>query len=417
MPHAPELYRHPKDDALATELANESDVKQALRTLETANAGYGFVSRRHLLTGALRLTRSMAPEIADTVSHCRSVLGFDAPVEVYVQQESLFNAFAMPRIGAGPYVMVLSSRLLEAFTPEELRFVVGHELGHMRLDHFRLPVPRITTLQNNEGAIVGRANALKLFLWSRAAELSADRAGLLCGGDPEAAASGFFKLASGLSSTRIKPDLEAFSTQLDSLEASPKARGSLDASQERELLDCFLSHPYNPIRVRALLAFFRSKRFHDASGHGPNTLDDAQVDALTNRDLALMEPSYLEEKGVASEQFRAALYAGGVLVATADGEVHTNERQALRSLLGQARVEEPLDAEKAKKRFDALLPSLLKEPLAQRARLVQHLVVVSASDGVVDPREVGQLEALAQALQVDPVVVHETVRSAAHPLD
>jgi hypothetical protein len=57
----PEALRTRRERSLSQELAAESDVAFALKKLEERHGGYGFMGRRSLLTGALRLTRTMAP--------------------------------------------------------------------------------------------------------------------------------------------------------------------------------------------------------------------------------------------------------------------------------------------------------------------------------------------------------------------
>ena len=130
---------------LRKELGEREDVKRAIRRLKEHWSGRGFGARRDLLTHALRLTRAMSPEIADTVQRCREVLGFERPVEVFVRPEPVFNA-AIMKNDSGPVSLILSSRLLEVFTPGELCFVVGHELGHAYFDHFGIPMPATAAL-------------------------------------------------------------------------------------------------------------------------------------------------------------------------------------------------------------------------------------------------------------------------------
>ena len=78
-------------------------------------------------------------------------------------------------------MIVLSSRLLEAFSPEELRFVIGHELGHMVFDHFGIPMPHTAKVEDLAGPLVSRANALRLYVWCRSAEISGIGASLVVG--------------------------------------------------------------------------------------------------------------------------------------------------------------------------------------------------------------------------------------------
>ena len=406
-----------RDKNLRESLGADSGVKRALQKFDERSSGFGLGGRRSLLTGALRLTRSMSPEIADALAACREMIGFDKPIEVYVKPDPMLNAFCMKN-PSGPTIVCVSSRLLEVFTPAELRFVIGHELGHAAFDHFGIPMPVTATLEDIGGTLVSRPVSLQLYVWCRAAEISADRVGLVCAKDPVAAASGFFKIASGLSSSRVKTDLEAYARQIDSLASTPEARSA--PRDDDDTLDCFSTHPYSPVRVRAVLAFARSRTYHDAIGmsDGGGGLADADVEAMVERDLELMEPSYLEEKSARSELMRKVLYGAGVSVAAANGEITQSERRALQVLLGSDQVDGPIDLEKVRKELDGRIDQAVKEvPLAGRCQLVQHLTIVAAADGKVEQSEVDEMHRLAARLGVDMQVVEQTLAGAASPMD
>ena len=91
----PSTFQARADRSMRADLLAEKDVKWALRKIEERTNGFGLVSRRQLLTGALRLTRSMSPEVADTVSRCRDILGLDRAVEVYVRPNPMLQASAI----------------------------------------------------------------------------------------------------------------------------------------------------------------------------------------------------------------------------------------------------------------------------------------------------------------------------------
>ncbi len=404
-----------RDRTLRAELMEERDVQYALKKVDELSSGYGFVSRRSLLTGALRLTRGMAPEVADSLAHCREVLGFTTPVEVYVRPEPVFNAGAIRNPGGGPHIIVISSRLLEVFTPEELRFVIGHEMGHMAFDHFGIPMPATAAVEDMAGQMVTRFNALRLYLWCRSAEITADRVGLVCAGDPVAAASGFFKLASGLSSPRIVTDLEAYATQVESLASAPEARSK--PRHDDDTLDCFSTHPYSPLRVRAVVAFSKSRTYRSITGQGEDGYSDDEVEAIVERDLSLMEPGYLEEKNDESQLMRRMLYCAGISVAAANGTIEDSELRALKTLLGPDDTWGPPNAEAARAELEQKFDAANQVPFARRAQLVQHLTIVAAADGSVDQWELGEMGRIAWRLGVDPSVIEQTLQAAAHPMD
>ncbi len=410
----PRQFQVRREQQLRDELMSDFGVKKALAKLREYRGGKGYGYRRNLLSSTLRLTRSMSPEIADTVTECKEMLGYTSPVEVYVTPEHQFNATCYREV-KGPTVLTVSSRLLEAFTPAELRFVIGHELGHAAFDHYGLPMPVTATIEELGIPFVSRPTSLRLYAWCRSAELSADRIGLLCARDPEAAASGFFKLASGMASPRVRPDLATFARQVESLASAPEAR---EKEYDEDTLDCFSTHPYNPVRVRAVWAFSRSDAYRAALGQSTDSSWPLEeVEALVERDLQLMEPSYLEEKNQTSDTLRRLLYTAGIAVAAASGGVEPAELEAIGRLLGSDHADAPTDVTKVLGDLAGRIKDALEVPLRNRAQLVQHLTIVAAADGAVSDEELHVMEDIAQRLEVGAQVVHQTIRGAMHPID
>ncbi len=403
-----------RDRSLRAELAADRGVGKALEKFEQRASGWGFRHRRSLLAEAIRLNRRMAPAVAEALADCREWLGVTTPVEVFLEPKPVYSAF-LSRGRSGPLALGLSSRLLEEFSPAELRFVIGHELGHALFDHFGIPMPITATIEDVGGTLVSRAVQLKLFVWCRAAEVSADRAGLLCAGDPEIAATAFFKMSSGLSRPVIKTDLEAFASQVESLASAPSA--AHEVRDDDDTLDCFSTHPYTPVRVRALLAFGRSRAFADRLGRGDGALSLDDVEAIVERDLALMEPSYLEDRGPEADKMRRTLYCAGVSVADAHGGISPAELAALRALLGAKQAAAVDDVAAIRTELDGLLGELTSTPLARRAQLVQHLTVIAGVDGHVADEEYEEMQRIASALGVAPQIIDQTLAGASAPMD
>ena len=404
-----------RDRELRVDLEQDRGVKKALEKYEQRASGYGFRHRRGLLAEAIRLNKRMAPEISEALAHCRKVLGFDRPIEVFLRPDPVYNAFCA-RGRTGPLTIGLSARLIEDFSPEELRFVIGHEVGHALFDHFGIPMPITATIEDIGGTLVSRAVQLRLFVWCRAAEVSADRAGLLCAGDPEVAASAFFKLSSGLSKPgMINTDLESFASQVESMASAPSA--AVDVRDDDDTLDCFSTHPYTPVRVRALLAFGKSSAFRTLAGSGSDGINLEDVEQIVERDLSLMEPSYLEERGDEAERMRRGLYCAGVSVAAAHAGISEQELSALRALLGAKQTKTPEDVPAIKEELEKLLGELAKGSLAHRAQLVQHLTVIAGVDGHVAEEEYAEMARIAERLDVPSQVIDQTLAGAAKPMD
>ncbi len=403
-----------RDRDLRGELADDRGVKKALEKFDQRASGWGFRQRRSLLADAIRLNKRMAPEVSKALAECREKLGFDQPVEIYLKPDPGYNAFCS-RGRTGPLIVALSSRLVEDFSPAELRFVLGHELGHAVYDHFGIPMPITATIQDIGGTLVSRAVQLRLFVWCRAAEVSADRAGLVCAGDPEIGATAFFKLSSGLTRPTITADFEAFASQIEAMASAPSATN--DARDDDDTLDCFSTHPYTPVRVRALIAFGRSAAYRSRTGRGEDGISLDDVEQIVERDLALMEPTYLEEKSTAAEKLRRGLYLAGVSVAAAHGGIQPEEMSALRALLGAKQAQTPEDVDKLASELETVLTDLASQSLAHRAQLVQHLTVIAGADGHVAEEEYTEMARIAERLGVPPTIIDQTLSGAASPMD
>ncbi len=151
-------------------------------------------SRRKLARGGTPVQRQ--PQLAALVERCRQRLGLDEPVDVYVLDQPVRNAFA---IGMGtPYAVVLYTGLIRELGRRELEFVIGHELGHVMFRHTRiLGIIGQLGVQTFGIPVLGYAIRYIFLIWSRVAEHSADRAGLAACGSLEAALRTQLKLALG----------------------------------------------------------------------------------------------------------------------------------------------------------------------------------------------------------------------------
>ncbi|WNG37106.1 M48 family metallopeptidase [Archangium violaceum] len=397
----PILFQSATERRLRDELLADKELQRALRHLEEHPARSApLARRRRLLSDAFRLTYSTAPAVMAALAACEETLGYEGPVEVFVHPEPGLRAAAVYRPPETP-VIVLSARLLEVLPEAELRFVLGHELGHLAFGHFTLPLPATTMAGEASGRLVRHTTTLRLYQWSRAAELSADRAGLLCARDAEAAASALFKLASGMSSAPVKSELRAHIRQVDALLSGASAREK--PREEEETLGLFSTHAFGAPRLRGIAAFARTRTFLRIAGRYASEEGhlDEDADRLLINDLQELAPAYLEETSGSAELLRRALVQGERVVSPSneDGPPLPSPEAARREL-GEtlARVNQ-------------------EATLSERARLVQHLTLVAAPDGNVGDEGFLELRRIAGALSVPAWLVDEALRGAAHPLD
>jgi Zn-dependent protease with chaperone function len=121
--------------------------------------------------------------------------------EIYVANDPTTNAVT---IGMDKPFIVLNSGLVELLDDDELAFVIAHELGHVMSGHavYQTLLQRLLQLSLGLAAVPLGGLGIRVIIaalleWSRKAELSADRAGLLGVQDPAVALRVHMQLASG----------------------------------------------------------------------------------------------------------------------------------------------------------------------------------------------------------------------------
>ena len=100
----------------------------------------GSLSDMHdlVLASQLRVTAVVSPRLHGLLAEVQAALGFADPIELFVGQDAQINAGAIHALRAGrPHLLSLTSALVERMDDDELRFVLGHEVGHLAFEHYR----------------------------------------------------------------------------------------------------------------------------------------------------------------------------------------------------------------------------------------------------------------------------------------
>lgn len=382
------------DRDLSEKLLEEELVKKVIEEIEKEEKKSPGGVRRHLLATSLRLTESMMPGMHKTVAECRERLGIEIPLELYVYPSASFNA-ACIKPEAGRLFIMVSSSLLESFPDDERRFVLGHELAHHLYGHHDIPIGYI--LKGKHPPPPGLA--LRLFAWSRYAEISADRAGAACANDPDAVARSLFRLASGMSGDLGTINIDEFADQVDDLQTEQQEPG-----QKTPQADWFSTHPFSPLRLKAVRHYFESELFREG-GIKASTLE-ARVQVL----MSLMEPSYLEEKTEGAETARRLLFAAAIAVADAVDGISESEIEAFEKFFGEDSFTDKLDVEAIKGTLDARIADANeKVSHVRRIQVLRDLCVIARADGHASGEEAELVRDIADALEVPFEIVSETL--------
>ncbi|SNY83006.1 Zn-dependent protease with chaperone function [Nocardia amikacinitolerans] len=251
-------WEHPADRTALVALRSLAGFDTVLRTLS------GLLQERQhrllYLATAVRVDERQFRTLHDLRTDCVEILDARTTPEMFVLQSPHVNAFT---IGMDRPFIVLTTALIDLMDTEELRFVVGHELGHALSGHavYRTMLMHLLRLSASVGWMpVGgwalRAIVAALMEWSRKSELSGDRAGLLCGQDVEASVRVHMKTAGGAWVREMNHG--AFLAQADDYERSGDLRDGVLKLLNLELQ----SHPFSVLRAAELRRWIQSGEYN-----------------------------------------------------------------------------------------------------------------------------------------------------------
>ncbi len=265
----------------------------------------------HGLAQHVRVGERVLPRLYRAAREVEERLGLTADLTVFVYASPEINAFVSTDDEAGRILMFVSSSLLTALTAEEWHVVLGHELGHHIFGHHRYPRPAD-----------GEPN-LRILELMRAAEISADRAGLIACGNVETTLRAMLKVTSGLDERLLEVDVGAYMRQLAELR---DLSGSEQAWQS--------THPPFPVRVRAVLRC--DSLLSEAAAGGESATLLAELDQDVARDLR--SATYGSRGQAFHEEARAAAFWHVANLACRDGRFSTEEQTLMAAEFGEERV-------------------------------------------------------------------------------
>jgi Zn-dependent protease with chaperone function len=280
-------WEHPADRGALTALRQLRGFEYVLRKLA------GLWNERALrlvyLGSAVRVDHRQFERVYRPYTQAADTLDVrDLPLlHVYSDPKPQAMALGVDR----PFVIV-NSGMIDMLDEDELRFVLGHELGHVLSGHALYTTMLMQLLRVSNalawlpvGALGLRAVIAALYEWSRMAELSSDRAGLLATQDPAAALRVHMKLASGGRLDDL--DITAFRAQGEEYLRRPDVRDSV----LKLLLLENSTHPFAVVRAAQL------QRWIDEGGYtrvlrGDYPRRSADADASMRADAAQAAAHY-----------------------------------------------------------------------------------------------------------------------------
>ncbi|MEU8843854.1 M48 family metallopeptidase [Streptomyces roseus] len=264
-------YEHPADRSALVALRKLSGFDTVFKALS------GLLPERSLrllfLSDSVRVGETQFPHLYEMLRDACYILDLEKVPQMYVQQDPRPNAMC---IGLDEPIIVVTTSLVELLDEEEMRAVVGHEVGHALSGHavYRTILLFLTSLALKVAwiplgnvAIMTLVTALRE--WFRKSELSADRAGLLVGQDVNASMRGLMKLAGG--NHLHEMNVDSFLAQAEEYESSGDLRDSV-----LKILNVLpRTHPFATVRAAELKKWSQHRDYQRImDGHYPRREED-----------------------------------------------------------------------------------------------------------------------------------------------
>lgn len=235
--------------ALSVDLSLSEAVKDIPIVSRAANLLIEYwskpINRTNLLGNAVRVGPNQISSIYEIVKELSEQLGVEVP-ETYIKYDPTYNAMTL---GTNKdHLIIIHSALIDNFTREELKFVLGHELGHIKSEHVTYNTIAYLCAVGFSGFVsaVFKPLLLAIEAWQRRAEITADRAGLLACCNPIASVQALTMFALGSRKLLEEFNLQEFLLQ------------EREIDRLYDILNKAISgtnHPYTVVRVREMIDF------------------------------------------------------------------------------------------------------------------------------------------------------------------
>jgi len=337
---------------------------------------------RYIFEGhSLKVSKELSPGLYSICQDIQKTLCFDEPIEYYISNQPEVNAFAIPRLEDDePHIINLNSSLITLLDDDELRFIIGHEIGHLISRNANISKLISFVFPKNTSRPMMLQHLISL--WDKFAELTADRFGLLACPDPEKCFSVFFKLASGLDSKRFAIEFNTFLIENEK---------RLEFFKENPQAFNLATHPINPIRVKAIDLFSKSTLWKQIQS-GAVISPDEEFDKQTIELSAILQRLGLNDLDYHRMHYMAS---SGLLMAMVDKKMHEKEYLHIINNLSNYQIfpEDFLESlsnagfEKVQEVFMGSLQKILELNPQEKSEMLNYLIQLAITDNRINQAE------------------------------
>ena len=363
-------------------------VEEVLRLTKTSSSDAYW--RSNMEGHCLKVQQNLLPDFYALCHEVKECLGFKEPVDFYITGDSTVNAFSLAAEEKDePHIVNVNSGLFDLMTQDELRFVIGHELGH--LINRDTALSRLINFVFPPDSNVPVSLQYKIRLHDQLAELVADRYGYMATGKLDVCVTAFFKMASGLDLAKMNVSIDALiEDNTRRLEYFLKDKGVSRAS-----------HPVNPIRVQAINLFANAKTEKSLK----KGMDELISILLKVGDCEL------------DEHLAYFIASAGILAASVDGEVEEKELNEILDELAGLKIfprqflDEIADGDVVEI-FNQAVGGILNINPGMREALLHYMIRIVMSDKKFAENEIKMLYDFGESIGFSQMEVASAIAEA-----
>jgi len=331
---------------------------------------------------SFKITERMAPSFYALCQDVLKKLQFEEETDFFIVNSPEVNCYAISRLEDDQsHIVMINSEMIERFDDDELRFVVGHEIGHLisknsalyKIINFVFPdLSRVPLIFQN-----------KIALWDKLAELTADRYGFIASPKLDKCITNFYKLASGLDLARIDFDPQGYFEEMEQV---------LDYFK-KEPFAAVTSHPINPLRIKAIKLFHDSKLYQQIVNN-----DQLETDENLRQQINELLQILFVIGRTELDTYRGYFIAtGGLIIAGIDQDFARREIERIVDLLSQITIfpkkflDNIVQSKKVEERFHQSVQVLLEKNPGERFPMFEYLINIALSDNDIVKAEIDVL--------------------------
>ncbi len=382
-----ELVRMLEDDFALSSYYDIFDNKEELEDITN-----------YLLSHSVKLNPVIAPRLYDICREVSELLDFHEAIDFYLQASSEVNAFSINGFNIVPHMICFTSSLINLLSDDELRFVIGHEIGHLIYKHSQLDVVN-KILGNRENEEIPAFIALNFMRWQRFAETTSDRIGFLAAPNIKTIGMCFFKFAAGVSEQHLNFDVDEYLKQLDQIREIAKG-------------DSVSSHPNHLVRIRNLQLFSNSKiyPFQESS-------EALSSEELLKENLDLLNLLEIHPKKEKDKKAVELISTAGFYLALAGGEVGEKEWKMLFEWLAAYTTQPEVymnfqDLDDLKKKTQEICAYYSNLHDGDKFILFERLIPIALLDGRLETNEKARIYEIGKMLDISEDEITANIRRA-----